>query len=40
YNSAHKIFIALKERDKARAVAFVEEAISNSISGSREIYEE
>lgn len=40
YNSAHKIFIALKERDKAKAVAFVEEAISNSISGSREIYQE
>ena len=40
YNSAHKIFIAVKKRDKAEAISCVEEAISASISGSKEIYEE
>lgn len=38
YKSAHKILKALKKRDKAEAIACVEEAISASISGSKEIY--
>ena len=40
YNSAHKIFTAVKKRDKAEAISCVEKAISASISGSKEIYEE
>ncbi len=38
-NSAKEILKALKNHDKARALASVEKAISASISGSREIYE-
>ncbi len=39
YNSAKNIHTALKNRDKADAVAYVEKAISSTISGSKEIYE-
>lgn len=39
-NSAEKILMALKNHDKSEAVAFVEKAISASISGSKEIYED
>ncbi|HHV11823.1 MAG TPA: FadR family transcriptional regulator [Clostridiales bacterium] len=38
-NSAREILKALKNHDKAGAVASVEKAISASISGSKEIYE-
>jgi GntR family transcriptional repressor for pyruvate dehydrogenase complex len=38
-NSAQEILNALKSHDKARALEYVEKAISDSISGSREIYE-
>jgi len=38
-NSAGEILKALKNHDKAGAIAFVEKAISASISGSKEIYE-
>ncbi|NLI61239.1 MAG: FadR family transcriptional regulator [Clostridiales bacterium] len=39
YNNAREIFMALKNHDKAKALASVEKAISASISGSKEIYE-
>ncbi len=39
YNNAREILKALKNHDKAGAVAAVEKAISSSISGSKEIYE-
>ncbi len=38
-NNAREILTALKNHDKAKAVASVEKAISASISGSNEIYE-
>lgn len=40
YNSARKIFEAVKNHDKEGAVAYVEKAISASIAGSKEIYED
>ncbi len=40
YNSAKKILTAVKNHDKEGAVACVESAISASISGSKEIYQE
>jgi len=39
YNSAKNILKALKNKDKAKAIECVEKAISDSISGSKEIYE-
>ncbi len=39
-NSAMEILAALKERDKVKAIESVEKAITASISGSREIYED
>ena len=39
YNSASKILNAVKNHDKMKAIESVEKAISASISGSREIYE-
>jgi DNA-binding FadR family transcriptional regulator len=39
YNSAREILKALKSHDKVKAIESVEKAISASISGSREIYE-
>lgn len=38
YGSARNIFMAVKDHDKARAVACVEQAISASIDGTKEIY--
>lgn len=38
-NNAKEILKALKDHDKARALTSVEKAISESISGSKEIYE-
>ena len=40
YNNARKILEALKIHDKSGALTLVEEAISASISGSKEIYED
>lgn len=40
YNSARNIYKALKDHDKTGAVAYVENAISASISGAKEIYED
>jgi DNA-binding FadR family transcriptional regulator len=39
YNSAREILKALKNHEKAKAIESVEKAISASISGTREIYE-
>lgn len=40
YNHAQEILKALKNHDKEGAVAFVEKAISSSISGPNEIYQD
>lgn len=40
YNSAKEIFMAVKNHDKVKAIACVEKAISATISGSKEIYED
>lgn len=40
YNNAKEIFMAVKNHDKTKAVGAVEKAISATISGAKEIYED